>query len=292
MYLESIEDNNMVYSVDMIRLKTYITYGEFSNLEFLINSVYKDKVKKMWLSDRVMCFKYNYTIELEEGRSFYFGFHCNNEKLQFFKNDVKYNLTLEFNPNKIKDSSLLLYILGMSGDWYLRSLDLAVDLKINILDLILSKTGKRTLKSLSNGFDDKTYYIGTGDRRIKIYNKKKESNLKDVNELTRVEVSVQFEDFRLIDIKSFKLPEELFPEVYINDYLYTFSDYKDKTMLALLYAVQSGFPIDDLSRRYKERVKELFKGGHQIRFSRKTADEVIRRTVFHYFMPNELVRWH
>lgn len=291
MYLESIEDNNMVYSVDMIRLKTYITYGEFSNLEFLINSVYKDKVKKMWLSDRVMCFKYNYTIELEEGRSFYFGFHCNNEKLQFFKNDVKYNLTLEFNPNKIKDSPLLLHILGMSGDWYLRSLDLAVDLKINILDLILSKTGKRTLKSLSNGFDDKTYYIGTGDRRIKIYNKKKESNLKDVNELTRVEVSVQFDDFRLIDIKSFKLPEELFPDVYINDYLYTFSDYKDKTMLALLYAVQSGFPIDDLSRRYKEKVKELFKGGHQIRFSRKTADEVIRRTVFHYFMPNELVRW-
>lgn len=292
MYLESIEDNNMVYSVDMIRLKTYITYGEFSNLEFLINSVYKNKVKKMWLSDRVMCFKYNYTIELEEGRSFYFGFHCNNEKLQFFKNDVKYNLTIEFNPNKIKDAPLLLHILGMSGDWYLRSLDLAVDLKINILDLILSKTGKRTLKSLSNGFDDKTYYIGTGDRRIKIYNKKKESNLKDVNELTRVEVSVQFEDFRLIDIKSFKLPEELFPDVYINDYLYTFSDYKDKTMLALLYAVQSGFPIDDLSRRYKERVKELFKGGHQIRFSRKIADEVIRRTVFHYFMPNELVRWH
>lgn len=292
MYLESIEDNNMVYSVDMIRLKTYITYGEFSNLEFLIDSVYKNKVKKMWLSDKVMCFKYNYTIELEEGKSFYFGFHCNNEKLQFFKNDVKYNLTVEFNPNKIKDAPLLLHILGMSGDWYLRSLDLAVDLKINILDLILSKSGKRTLKSWSNGFDDKSYYIGTGDRRIKIYNKKKESNLKDVNELTRVEVSVQFEDFRLIDIKSFKLPEELFPEVYINDYLYTFSDYKDKTMLALLYAVQSGFPIDDLSRRYKEKVKELFKGGHQIRFSRKTADEVIRRTVFHYFMPNELVRWH
>lgn len=292
MYLESIEDNNMVYSVDMIRLKTYITYGEFSNLEFLINSVYKNKVKKMWLSDRVMCFKYNYTIELEEGRSFYFGFHCNNEKLQFFKNDVKYNLTIEFNPNKIKDAPLLLHILGVSGDWYLRSLDLAVDLKINILDLILSKTGKRTFKSLSNGFDDKTYYIGTGDRRIKIYNKKKESNLKDIDELTRVEVSVQFEDFRLIDIKSFKLPDELFPDVYINDYLYTFSDYKDKTMLALLYAVQSGFPIDDLSRRYKEKIKELFKGGHQIRFSRKIADEVIRRTVFHYFMPNELVRWH
>lgn len=292
MYLESIEDNNMIYSVDMIRLKTYITYSEFSNLEFLINTDYKSKVKKMWLSDRVMCFKYNYVIELEEGKSFYFGFHCNNEKLQFFKNDVKYNLTVEFNPNKIKDAPLLLHILHMSGDWYLRSLDLAVDLKINILDLILSKTGKRTLKSISNGYDDKTYYIGTGDRRIKIYNKKKESNLKNVNELTRVEVSIQFEDFRLIDIKLFKLPEDLFPEIYTNDYIYSLSDYKDKTTFALLYAVQTGFPIDDLSRRYKEKIQGLLRGGHRVRFSRKTVDEVIRRTVFHYLMPNELVRWH
>lgn len=292
MYLESIEDNNMIYSVDMIRLKTYITYSEFSNLEFLINTDYKSKVKKLWLSDRVMCFKYNYVIELEEGKSFYFGFHCNNEKLQFFKSDVKYNLTLEFNPNKIKDAPLLLHILHMSGDWYLRSLDLAVDLKINILDLILSKTGKRTLKSISNGYDDKTYYIGTGDRRVKIYNKKKESNLKNVNELTRVEVSIQFEDFRLIDIKLFKLPEDLFPEIYTNDYIYSLSDFKDKTTFALLYAVQTGFPIDDLSRRYKEKIQSLLRGGHRVRFSRKTADEVIRRTVFHYLMPNELVRWH
>ena len=270
MYLESIEDNNMIYSVDMIRLKTYITYSEFSNLEFLINTDYKSKVKKLWLSDRVMCFKYNYVIELEEGKSFYFGFHCNNEKLQFFKSDVKYNLTVEFNPNKIKDAPLLLHILHMSGDWYL----------------------KRTLKSISNGYDDKTYYIGTGDRRIKIYNKKKESNLKNVNELTRVEVSIQFEDFRLIDIKLFKLPEDLFPEICTNDYIYSLSDYKDKTTFALLYAVQTGFPIDDLSRRYKEKIQGLLRGGHRVRFSRKTADEVIRRTVFHYLMPNELVRWH
>ena len=269
MYLESIEDNNMIYSVDMIRLKTYITYSEFSNLEFLINTDYKSKVKKLWLSDRVMCFKYNYVIELEEGKSFYFGFHCNNEKLQFFKSDVKYNLTVEFNPNKIKDTPLLLHILHMSGDWYLRSLDVAVDLKMNILDLILSKTGKRTLKSISNGYDDKTYYIGTGDRRIKIYNKKKESNLKNVNELTRVEVSIQFEDFRLIDIKLFKLPEDLFPEIYTNDYIYSLSDYKDKTTFALLYAVQTGFPIDDLSRRYKEKIQGLLRGGHRVRFSYK-----------------------
>lgn len=292
MYLESVEDNNMVYSVDMIRLKTYITFEKFSELEFLINSCYKDKIKKMWFSDRIMCFHYNYTIEVEEGRSFYFGFHCNNEKLNFLKSEFKYNLTVEFNPNKLKDDSLLLHILNLSGDWYLRSLDIAVDIKINILDLLLSRSGRRSVKTINNGFDDLTYYIGSGDKRVKIYNKKKESNLKCFNELTRVEVSVKFDDFRLINIKEFYLPEDVFPEIYTNDYLYTFSDYKDKTLLAMLFAVQSGFPIDDLSRRYKEKVRALLKGGHVIRFRRKTADEVIRRTIFHYFMPNELVHWH
>lgn len=65
-------------------------------------------------------------------------------------------------------------------------------------------------------------------------------------------MSVKFDDFRLINIKEFYLAEDVFPEIYTNDYLYTFSDYKDKTLLAILFAVQSGFPIDDLSRRYKE----------------------------------------
>lgn len=291
MYLESIIDNNMTYSVDMIRLKTYITYSKFSELEFFLKVNYQDKIKKMWLSDRIMCFKYNYSIELEEGKSFYFGFHCNNEKITYFKPDVKYNFTIEFNPNKLKDNPLLLYILRLDGDWYLKSLDLAVDLKINILDIITTTTGKRTQKVISNGFDDKTIYIGSGDKRIKIYNKKKESNLNIQGDLTRVEVSLQFDDFRLIDIKLFKLPDDIFPVLYLNNYLYTFADYKDKTLFAMVYAVQSGFPIDDLSRVYKEKVKSLLKGGQLIKFSRKVADEVIRRTVFHYFMPNELVKW-
>lgn len=291
MYLESINDNNMIYSVDMIRIKTCITYSKFSELEFFLNVNYKDKIKKMWLSDRIMCFKYNYSIELEEGKSFYFGFHCNNEKISFFKSDVKYNFTLEFNPNKIKDNPLLLYILKLDGDWYLRSLDIAVDLKINILDIITSLSGKRTQKTISNGFDNKTIYIGEGDRRIKIYNKKKESNLNILGDLTRVEVSINFDDFRLIDIKLFRLPDDLFPVLYLNNYLYSFSDYKDKTMFAMIYAVQAGYPIDSLSRRYKDKVKDLLKAGHLIKFNRKIADEVIRRVIFHYLMPNELVRW-
>lgn len=290
MYLESINDNNMIYSVDMIRLKTYITYSKFSELEFFLKVNYSDKVKNFWLSDRVMCFKYNYNIELEEGKSFYFGFIFNGDKISHIQ-DVTYNFTIEFNPNKLKDNSLLLYILHLSGDWYLKSLDLAVDLKINILDIITTTSGKRTQKVISNGFDDKTIYIGTGDRRIKIYNKKKESNLNIQGDLTRVEVSLQFDDFRLIDIKLFRLPDDLFPVLYTNDYLYSFSDYKDKTLFAILFAVQSGFPIDDLSRAYKDKIKNLVQGGHLIRFNRKIADNVIRRTIFHYFMPNELVHW-
>ncbi len=39
------------------------------------------------------------------------------------------------------------------------------------------------------GFDNKTIYIGKTDNRIKIYNKKIESNLDIKGELTRIEIS-------------------------------------------------------------------------------------------------------
>ena len=41
------------------------------------------------------------------------------------------------------------------------------------------------------------------------------------------------------------------PELYLNQYLYTFADYEDKTLLAILYAVQYGYNLNDLTKGYK-----------------------------------------
>jgi hypothetical protein len=272
----------------MIRLKTYIDYDVYSNLDFYLNTYYKDTIEKYWISDRKMMFKYNYQIEVEEGRSFYLGFHHNNEK------DVEpglHNLTIEFNPNKLKDNILIQHILNLSGDWFIRSYDLAVDIKCNILDLIFDKGLKRHVHTFSNGGDDITYNIGKGDLRLKIYNKKRESKLDITGDLSRVEISRELDDFPVREVKFLDWGLDNFPDIYLNNYIYSLSDYKDKTMLPIIYAVQNGFPINDLSRRYKEKLKNLFEGGQKIKFTNKDATEVLRKTIFTYFMKNQKVRW-
>lgn len=290
-YISKNSYNNLTYSIDMLRLKTYISFDVFSNLEFYLKTYFNDKIEKFWLSDRIMQFKYNYKIEVEEGRGFYLAFHHNNEKENKFVEEGLHNLTVEFNPNKIKDNKILQHILNLSGDWCIKNFDLAVDLKCNILDIIFDKGRKKCLHTFSNGGDDITYNIGKGDFRLKIYNKKRESKLNIQGDLTRIEISRELDDFPISAVKMLNWGVDNFPELYINNYMYSFNDYKDKTMLPIIYAVQNGFPINDLSRRYKEKLKKLFEGGQKIRFTDKDATEVLRKTIFTYFMQNKKVKW-
>lgn len=290
MYINEFECNNITYSVDMIRLKTYITYATFTEIEFRFKTVWKDFLKKTYNTPKLQQFFYNYVVEDSEGVSFWFGF-CHNSEKRSFNELSEYNFTIEFNPNKVKDNPILLYLLGLSGNWYIKSFDLAMDIKINILDIITDIGAKRSSKIINNGFDDKTIYLGKGNNRVKIYNKKRESNLNISYELTRIEISRELDDFNISDIKTFNFGDT-FPSLYLNKYLYSFSDYEDKTLFAVLYAVQNNFPIQDLTRRYKTKVRNLLGGGYKILFSKETATSVVRKTIFHYFMKNMKVKWH
>ena len=290
LYNISLVHDNITYSIDMIRLKTYITFDKFSEIEFLIDTSYKEKVKRFWLSDRIQNFHYNYSIEIEEGKSIYFGFMHNTEKARFHKSDVTYNFTIEFNPNKLKDNSLVMYLLKISGEWYLKSYDMAFDISINILDLITDMSGRNFERVDNRGYDDKTIYLGKNDGRIKIYNKKRESSLNLLGDLTRIEISREVEDFEIRKVKILNY-DNVFPIVYTNDYIYSLSDYNDKTTLALLYAVQQGFPLRDLTKTYKSKIKTMLEGGYKIKFSNKIATDILRRTIFYYFMPNKNLVW-
>ena len=121
--------------------------------------------------------------------------------------------------------------------------------------------------------------MGRSDNRIKIYNKKIESNLS--YNLTRVEISKKI-DVRLSDFNFFHLKINL-PDIYTNDYLYSFTDYNDKTLLAILYAVQCGFPINNLSRRYKDKISNLLSGGNKIEFDVKKIDNVLKKCIWNIF---------
>lgn len=282
MYFSPVEKDNIVYSVDMIRLKTYISYSAFTELEFRFNTCWADYVEKKWTSSRAFNFFYNYDIKVEDGKSFYFGFLHNSER-RGENDNTKYNFTIEFNPNKIEQHKVLMYLLDLSGDWYIKSLDLACDLRINILDVIFDKKMKRSVKATYNGFDDRTYYIGKGNGRIKIYNKKKESKLECEN-LTRVEISVEYDDYDIRNIITYKFDKKFFPELYLQKYCYSFSDYKDKTMLAILFAVQNGFPINDLSRVYKKKLKDMLEMGNKIKFDYQSATQAVYKIMWGYFL--------
>lgn len=281
MYNISLTDNNITYSLDMIRLKTYIPVSVFSEIEFRFKTAWKDYVKKYYSSARIRDFFYNYVIEIDEGISFWFGYLHNNEK-RINSDYSEYNFTIEFNPNKVKNNKIIKYLLGISKKWFIKSLDLACDLKINILDIITDFSGRKEMKLISKGFDNKTIYFGKGDGRVKIYNKKIESNLDILGNLTRVEVSREFDDFDIKKISSFDFGD-YFPKIYTNDYMFSFSDYNDRTLLAILYAVQNGFPIKDLSRVYKQKIKSLLEGGYKIQFNNEIATKVIYNSIIYYF---------
>lgn len=81
LYNEKKQDhNNMIYSIDMIRLKTYISYSKFSQLEFRFKTCWKDFIKKEFCSSKISNFFYNYVITDESANSFWVGFLHNTEK--------------------------------------------------------------------------------------------------------------------------------------------------------------------------------------------------------------------
>lgn len=290
------ESNNMNYCIDMLRLKCYISYSKFSEVEFRFATCWKKYVKKNFSSAQIKNFFYNYVIETEEGNSFWFGFLHNSEQRQnnFIKNyqftNDTYNFTIEFNPNKIKNFFIINYLLNLSIEWYIVSYDLAIDLKVNILDLIWDMGGKRLEKIDNRGYDNKTIYIGTGDGRVKIYNKKIESNLEIIGSLTRIEISREANDFEVRKIRIWKY-DDVFPTIYLNNYIYSLSDYKNKTLMAVLYAIQNGYPLRNLSRDYKAKIQKLLEGGYKIRFINKVVEDTFRNVIYYYFGKVGGIHW-
>lgn len=277
--------NNITYSIDMLRLKTYISYLQYSELEFYLNAYYKDNIKRFWMSNRPMCFHYNYNIEISEGVSFYFSFMHNSETIRFDKTNKLYNFTIEFNPNKLKDNPLVIYILSHYYNWYLRSFDLAMDINIGINDIFFDIGNRRKLNTISYAKDDITYVIGSGSGRVKIYNKKKESNLSITGHLTRIEISCDYDDFPISDIIFFNFNECYFPHVYLNQYLQSLDDIcsKDSTLSAILFAVQHGYPMKNLSRRYKEKIHNLLEGSSYIKFDKNIVNNIFKGCILKYF---------
>jgi len=76
-----VENSNIIYTVDMLRLKCKMTYSDFTKIEFKLKSVYGKFIKDFYISSAISSFKYNYVVELKENCSYWFGFLHNSETI-------------------------------------------------------------------------------------------------------------------------------------------------------------------------------------------------------------------
>jgi hypothetical protein len=215
----------------------------------------QDLGSKKWIGYGYSSYKYNFTVDgTNEGKtySFYVGY-CQNNELR----TKKHNLIVEYNPNKVPlENGILKYIFEnfLRRNTEVLSVDIAVDLmNVNIQYLIVDKHSKHLKMTYDLGGDNKTVYIGKGDGRVKIYNKARETGqLEKV--WTRYELSKQI-NLDICNIHTLSLNENI-PEIY---YIINTPIIEDKTLSALFYAVLMGYDINDLSRNYREKLKDIAK---------------------------------
>jgi len=275
------------YSIDMVRLKTRVYNSIFR--DFIVKNLDLNPAVTYWTNYRYSGYRHNWRIEqgpltfeyLDDGGdvkrsyigqdySYWLGFHHNSEK----PTEV-HNLVIEFNPNKCLPHGLLDLILKTFFNTLsieVVSVDVAIDIPININRLIIDKYRKHTYKLFDNGGDDKTHYLGKGDGRIKIYNKARELGID--GDLTRYEIS---KDIRLpiasVIEDGYEFEAELVPVSCLEG---KNIEFEDKTLSALFWAVVEGYPVSELSRVYKDKIRKLIKDYTELEFDKKKISHTIR----------------
>lgn len=266
----------------MLRLSCKISYDFFerkvsSRINFL-----KDEIN-IWTSTRITDFYYNYTYSVDDF-SFWFGFITNKEKYDGRKqknSSLLYNFTIEFNPNKVQDCPFLLFLLNLSSNWVVKQCDFAVDIPTDIRNLCgFDKGRKDCFMTYDCGGSNKTYYIGKRDNRVKIYNKKIESDLD--YDLTRIEVTKYFDNLEIRNVVNYTY-DGYFPELFLNDYQLSLSDFEDKTLSALVFAVTSGFPLHDLTKTYRNKVKDFLQKKKSIDIDFNCLSKCFGKYIYYYF---------
>lgn len=258
------------YSVDMVRLRTRIP-DDFMKNFVEIKLDYEPSVK-YWTNYNLEQYRHNWRIEQQNPYngvySYWLGYHHNSSK-----DKEKHDLVIEYNPNKCPIDGMLELILFKfyaSKEIEVVSLDIAMDFEVNISYLLIDKFRKNKMKMITGGKgeDDITYYLGESDGRIKIYNKARELGIE--GDLTRYEVSKKINE-KIKDILSptFQFKANIPPIGYLT------SQPIDKTLEGLLWAVKSGYPITNLSRRHKEKVRQYIDENTELKFDDKKISQAI-----------------
>lgn len=249
-YFNSININNVIYSIDKLRF-TFVM-PEFRQkffIEYLkLNYDYND-----FFSNKFFAYKFLFKF-------FKIGFESQIITMGFGFNGTKkeeqINCFIEFNPNKVGNSVILKDIYKFFRIWNidlkLSLYDIAVDFLIpkKYINLVKDRRVYKKFYYDSNN-ENVTEYLGSTveSGRVKLYNKTIEDNLN--YDLTRCELTTNSLDFEIVS--------RIFPKLYILNDLNLIDFIKlSKTDLVLLELIQrSDEPSYYFKRLGKDKKKFL-----------------------------------
>lgn len=273
-YYYPISENDLTYSLDMLRFKFKIVQDScFSIINYLESFSHKHT-----FSSKPFNYRELFTIYINNDASFSVGLCFNGlSKKDFF------NCFIQFNPNKTgysrELSKVLLYLRSCWTDCELVNYDIAIDIPCKRSEVFLQKD-RRVHKKFSYDAtgENVTEYLGvdSGFGRCKLYNKTIESKLDYT--LTRLEVTSDKIDYELF---MSQFPDvSFFRDLDIFDYVKL-----SKTDLVLLKLLSmSDDPLFYFRQLGKDKQKTLqpflFVGASRVGISRATFDRLMRQIKF------------
>lgn len=247
---KAVSQKYEVYSCDMVRFNFELG----KNLEMFNSWIQKkaeldsNYIVKDYVSLRPFTYRNMLNIKTAYDNSFVIGYCFNGVQ------DKKTIGFIEFNPNKLFNDNIFIEfwnILSRCVYWYeLIRYDLAIDLPISRQYVSMPKQGNYKYQYINSNSITESLGIHNQSGFIKVYDKTKESNIKE--NITRIEITLSKTD----------IAAEKMPTIYIKDYQIALQEehelsQNDKVFLKLLQDIE--YPdiyLNQLTYRKKEKFKQ------------------------------------
>lgn len=188
-YFKSIRSDFITYSADMLVIRFRITRNFLQSIvndERYVQKMSKQlRYKERHKYDETYQYNYEAKYGIKEGYMYVV--------IRFDLHSDRPWCRIECNPNKCFSNSDCLSDIGMllenSTIYYVDSMDIAMDISVNIRDVSVKKD-KRCITRYSRELGNETIYLGKRGKlgNVKVYNKQEESNLS--YEMTRIEITI------------------------------------------------------------------------------------------------------
>ena len=221
------------------------------NWNYIVGVLADEPCAEIWESKKINSYRYNTSLKTGSS-SIYLGYWHN---AQLSSNMGLHSLKIEFNFNKVKGDKLFDWVCDVILYPNLRYLnvkrvDMCTDITAPITNFVVDKCRKKNARSYNS-----TLYFGDRGRNgaVKIYDKGAELGTDDI--LTRYEVTIQPDGFKLLD-KVVKAKYSLVEAIVLDDWQVGLD--LDPMLKAAVICVMNGdMSINEFGRYQKKKIKDF-----------------------------------